>query len=199
MDKTEIWSFSTYVLFLIHAEFKLPSRVISLHSITWSMRSEHHSLTLYRLAVYELMLEGIRAMYAQPLVYNLWKWFPTSTMWDSATEPSHLAASTFTYSSLSPAPTAFFISQNYLAYVLYITYKDFSYILFFHMEIYHEFISLEKETSYNFNWDHIEFNWRIYSPIPKMGYNLLHKVFQCSLLNMYLFFNFLSMQLFSPF
>lgn len=36
-----------------------------------------------------------------------------------------------------------------------------------------------------------------YFPVPKMGYNLLYKVFQYSLLNTYLFF--LSMQLFSPF
>lgn len=100
---------------------------------------------------------------------HLWKWFPTSSMWDTATEASHLATSTFTYSAVSPAPTAFSISQNYLAYVLYITYKDFSYILFFHMEIYHEFISLEKERSYDFNWDHIEFNWRILLSYPSNG------------------------------
>lgn len=109
-------------------------------------------------------------------------------MWDSATEPSHLAAITFTYSAVSPAPIAFFIFQNYLAYVLYITYKDFSYISLFHMEFTTSLFLMKKKQTIILTAITLSLIEEFYFPVPKMGYNLLHKVFQYILLNMYLFF-----------
>lgn len=98
-----------------------------------------------------------------------------------------LSSNTFTYSAFSPAPTAFFISQNYLVYVLYITYKDFSYISLFHMEFTMSLFLMKKKQTIILTVITLSLIEEFYFPIPKMGYNLLHKVFQYSLLNTYFF------------